>query len=106
MSIAAFMGLAIYGFDFAGQISPAMDWFMKISFMRDGVVALVITIFGYGRDILDCGEIYCHFSNPRVLLKFLNLENVSVLHQILYLFVLFIAFRVSLFISLWRRCKT
>ncbi|XP_058985482.1 ATP-binding cassette sub-family G member 1 [Musca domestica] len=106
MSIAAFMGLAIYGFDFAGQISPAMDWFMKISFMRDGVVALVITIFGYGRDILDCGEIYCHFSNPRVLLKFLNLDNVSVLHQILYLFVLFIAFRVSLFISLWRRCKT
>ncbi|XP_061390066.1 ATP-binding cassette sub-family G member 1 [Musca vetustissima] len=106
MSIAGFMGLAIYGFDFAGQISPAMDWFMKISFMRDGVVALVITIFGYGRDILDCDEIYCHFSNPRVLLKFLNLENVSVLHQILYLFVLFVVFRISLFISLWRRCKT
>ncbi|XP_073837498.1 ATP-binding cassette subfamily G member 4 isoform X2 [Musca autumnalis] len=106
MSIAGFMGLAIYGFDFANQIPPIMDWFMKISFMRDGVVALVITIFGYGRDILDCDEVYCHFQHPRVLLKFLNLENVSVLHQIMYLFVLFVVFRISLFISLWRRCKT
>lgn len=106
MSIAGFMGLAIYGFDFAAQISPAMDWFMKISFMRDGVVALVITLFGYGRDMLECNDVYCHFSNPKVLLKFLQLDQVTVLHQFLYLFVLFVIFRVSLFISLWRRCKT
>ncbi|XP_075161253.1 ATP-binding cassette sub-family G member 1 [Haematobia irritans] len=106
MSIAAFMGLAIYGFDFAAQISPAMDWFMTISFMRDGVVALIITLFGYGREILECNEMYCHFSDPRVLLKFLQLDKVTVLHQFAYLFILFLIFRVLLFVSLWRRCKT
>ncbi|XP_059220269.1 ATP-binding cassette sub-family G member 1 [Stomoxys calcitrans] len=106
MSIAAFMGLAIYGFDFAAQISPAMDWFMTVSFMRDGVVALVITLFGYGRDILECSDIYCHFGDPRVLLKFLKLEKVTVFHQMTYLLVLFLFFRISLYVSLWRRCKT
>lgn len=106
MTIAAFMGLAIYGFDFAPEIPPAMDWFMRISFMRDGLVGFILTLFGYGREVLHCNDMYCHFSDPRVLLKFLNLEKVTVLHQFGYLFVLLVVSRIALYLSLRRRCRT
>ncbi|XP_065359967.1 ATP-binding cassette subfamily G member 4-like [Calliphora vicina] len=106
MIIASFIGLAIYGFDFAPQIPELMNFSMKTSFMRNGVVALILTLFGYGRETLDCNEIYCHFSDPRVLLRFLDLENVTLQQQFMYLFVLLVLFRSLLYISLRIQCKT
>lgn len=106
MVIACFMGLAIYGFDFASQIPGIMNFSMKTSFMRDGVVALVLTLFGYNRETLDCDEIYCHFSDPRVLLRFLDLEKVTLQQQFMYLFLLLVLFRSLLYIALRIRCKT
>lgn len=106
MTIASFMGLAIYGFDFASQIPEFMNFSMKTSFMRDGVVALVLIIFGYGRETLDCDEIYCHFSDPRVLLRFLDLEKVTLQQQFTYLLLLLVLFRSFLYVALRIRCKT
>ncbi|KAI8123488.1 hypothetical protein FF38_11964 [Lucilia cuprina] len=106
MIIASFIGLAIYGFDFAPQIPDLMNFGMKTSFMRNGVVALVLTLFGYGRETLDCDDIYCHFSDPRVLLRFLDLEKVTLQQQFMYLFVLLVLFRSLLYISLRVQCKT
>lgn len=79
---------------------------MKISFMRDGVVALVLTVFGYNREVLDCDDIYCHFSDPRVLLRFLDFEKITLQQQFMYLFMLLVLFRTLLYISLRRRCRT
>lgn len=100
------MGLAIYGFDFATQIPDVMNYSMRTSFMRDGVVAMVLTLFGYGRETLDCDDIYCHFSDPRVLLKFLDLEKVTLQQQFMFLLGLLVLFRSLLYFSLRRRCKT
>ncbi|EDV39371.1 uncharacterized protein Dana_GF25279, isoform B [Drosophila ananassae] len=106
MIIAPLMGLAVYGFDFAPQITAGMQILMKFSYIRVGVVSLVLTVFGFQREELDCDEIYCHFSDPRVLLKFLDVEKVSMLHQFGLLAMLMLFFRVIMYISLRKRCYT
>ncbi|EDV97080.1 ATP-binding cassette sub-family G member 1 [Drosophila grimshawi] len=106
MLIAPLMGLAVYGFDFASQISGGMNLLMKFSYVRVGVVALILTVFGFQREELDCDEIYCHFGDPRVLLRFLDIEKVSILHQFGLLAMLMIFFRVIMYISLRKRCYT
>ncbi|KAH8239834.1 hypothetical protein KR032_008368 [Drosophila birchii] len=106
MMIAPLMGLAVYGFDFAPQITGGMQLLMKLSYVRVGVVALVLAVFGFQREELDCDDIYCHFSDPRVLLKFLDVEKVSILHQFGLLAMLMLFFRVMMYISLRKRCYT
>lgn len=57
MFMAPFLGLAIYGFDFAADIPDLMNAAMKLSFIRGGVVSLVLTVFGYNRHVLECSEV-------------------------------------------------
>ncbi|XP_037974252.2 ATP-binding cassette sub-family G member 4 [Plutella xylostella] len=101
--IAPFLGLAIYGFDFAHRIPLLMNILMKTSFIRCGVVAMVLTIFGFNRTPLECSDIYCHFANPDVLLKYLDIERSSVWIEIMYMLGLMLVYRSLCFIGLkWR----
>ena len=99
------LGLAIYGFDFAADISLLMHGLMKVSFIRGGVVSLVLVVFGYNRHQLACDEVYCHFDDPKVLLRYLRVENRSLWTEIAFLVGLMIFFRGLLFLSLKKRTK-
>lgn len=101
--IAPLLGLAIYGFDFAGGISLFMYGIMKVSFVRVGVVSLVLSVFGYDRAQLDCKDLYCHFDDPKVMLRFLRIENVYLWNEIAFLFFYIFIFRTILYLSLKRR---
>ncbi|XP_063363293.1 ATP-binding cassette sub-family G member 4 [Cydia amplana] len=102
-AIAPFLGLAIYGFDFAHRIPLLMNLLMKTSFIRCGVVAMVLTIFGFGRTPLDCKDVYCHFSKPDVLLKYLDIERSSVWIEIMTMVGIMLVFRSLCYIGLrWR----
>jgi hypothetical protein len=103
MLISPLLGLAIHGFDFAQDISLPMEILMKFSFMRGGVVAMVLTVFGFGRLKLDCADIYCHFDDPKVMLRYLRLENRSVWVEIGILCVLMLAVRLLCYWCLRRR---
>ncbi|XP_067009007.2 ATP-binding cassette sub-family G member 1 isoform X2 [Anabrus simplex] len=101
--IAPFLGLAVYGFDFANKISWMMNAVMKLSFLRCGVVALAVTIFGMGRKKLDCYEIYCHYSDPKVILRMVDIEHVSVWTPVMILCAFMLVFRIVCYIGLrWR----
>lgn len=101
--IAPLLGLAIYGFDFAADIPMIMYAIMKMSFVRVGVVSLVLSVFGYDRAQLDCTEVYCHFDDPKVLLRFLRIEKVYLWNEIAYLVMYVVFFRTILYLSLKRR---
>ncbi|XP_059622463.1 ATP-binding cassette subfamily G member 4 [Phlebotomus argentipes] len=105
MILAPMLGLAIYGFDFAAEIPLQMYALMKLSFLRIGVVSIVLITFGYNREQLDCNYIYCHFDDPKVLLRYLRIEEVSLWHELIFLFGLMIVFRVLLYFSLRKRLK-
>lgn len=106
MLIGLFLGLAMYGFDFAKDVPLAMYGLMKLSYIRVAVVAMVLSVFGFNREVLDCNEIYCHFADPKVVLRFLDTEHVSYWNELLFLVLILIFYRVVLFISIKKRCTT
>ncbi|XP_055378440.1 ATP-binding cassette sub-family G member 1 [Condylostylus longicornis] len=106
LTIAPLLGLAIYGFDFAASIPAVLNLIMKFSYIRVSVVAFVLIVFGFDRPNLDCNDIYCHFGDPKVLLRFLDIEHVSIWTQFGLLTLLMVFFRTLLFISLKKRCRT
>lgn len=101
--MAPFLGLAIYGFDFAADVPVLMYALMKFSFIRGGVVSLILTVFGFNRPRLDCGDVYCHFDDPDVLLRYLRIENVSLVTEISVLIGIMILFRALFYLSLRKR---
>lgn len=101
--VAPFLGLACYGFDFARQVSWLTYAIMKLSFMRNAVVATAITLFSFGRKTLECNVVYCHFKEPRLVLDFLDVEHVSVWSEIFAICVLLLFFRVVSYCALRNR---
>lgn len=101
--MAPFLGLAIYGFDFAADIPNLMYGLMKMSFIRGGVISLVLTVFGFQREQLECSEVYCHFDDPKVLLRYLRIENVSLLREVAFMVGLFFFFRILFYLSLRKK---
>lgn len=104
--MAPFLGLAVYGFDFAEKIPLFMDLLMRLSFVRGGIVSLVLIVFGYNRGQLSCKDMYCHFDDPKVLLRYLRIENRSIYGEIAVLIAIMILFRTLLYMSLRRRCSS
>jgi hypothetical protein len=49
-----------------------MQWVFEIDFMKHGNDGLVHAIFGYNRSQFECDEMYCHFRNPKTLLKMID----------------------------------
>ncbi|KOB74240.1 ATP-binding cassette sub-family G member 1, partial [Operophtera brumata] len=105
-AIAPFLGLGIYGFDFAHQIPLLMNLLMKTSFIRCGIVAMILTIFGFNRKPLECNEIYCHFAKPKVLIRYLDIESTSVWYEILIMIGIMLLFRTAGFLGLRYRFAT
>jgi hypothetical protein len=101
--MAPFLGLAIYGFDFAADVPVFMYALMKFSFVRGGVVSLVLIVFGFNRPKLECSDAYCHFDDPKVLLRYLRIENVSLVTEIGVLILILIVFRTLFYLSLRKR---
>lgn len=104
--IAPFLGLAIYGFDFAHRIPLLMNIIMKTSFIRCGVVAMVLTVFGFGRKPLECTDVYCHFSKPDVLLQYLDIDKSSVWLEILIMISIMVTVRFICYMGLKYRFAT
>ncbi|XP_052901714.1 ATP-binding cassette subfamily G member 4 [Anopheles moucheti] len=103
LTIAPFLGLAIYGFDFAPQIPVLMQWLMRVSFIRGGVVSVVLVVFGYNRAKLECNEMYCHFDDPKVLLHYVRIDNTTLLFELAILISMTLFYRLVCYLSLRRR---
>nr|CAD7412656.1 unnamed protein product [Timema cristinae] len=95
--------LAIYGFDFARKIPWWVNMIQRISYMRCGTVALIVTLFSLQREPLSCTDIYCHYSDPLVILKTVDMENNSICLELLILCGFMVVFRLILYLGLrWR----
>lgn len=107
LSMAPFLGLAIYGFDFARSIPSYMWPIVRSSFMRSGVIALIIAVFGMDREMLECSDpIYCHFQDPKVTLHYLALEGVTPWHEIRLLLAMLVVYRLAFYLGLKWRLRT
>nr|XP_024217074.1 ATP-binding cassette sub-family G member 4 isoform X2 [Halyomorpha halys] len=105
MILSPILGLACYGFDFMRTVPLFMQIIVRFSFMRSGVYALVLIIYSLNRQPLKCPEeiIHCHFSDPKVALYFLDLQDVDIWKPIGDLMINLFFFWLAFYLALrWR----
>lgn len=107
-TLAPFIGLATYGFDFMKTIHPLMDLLVQLSYVRSGIVANILILYGLGRKELHCPDHidYCLYKDPREVFHYLTLERFSIPLMALHLFISLFLFRLTFYLALkWRlRC--
>lgn len=97
---APYLGVAIYGVDFARSIPTFMKVLMRTSPMRCGLEAFVIVTFGFDRKPLQCEDIYCHFADPKTVLRFLDGSHELLYINLASLVASIILFRILAYLSL------
>nr|CAD7571898.1 unnamed protein product [Timema californicum] len=78
---------------------------MHLSYIRYGLEGLVLSLFGYDRARSNCpkAEVYCHFSDPRVLLQDMGMENCEYWIDLIGLAVSFVVAKSVAYVFLrWR----
>lgn len=100
------MGVSIYGFDYAKEITPFIHFIIQFSFVRISWISFVLCDFGLNRKRLNCDQFYCHFGgDPREILKYLDFDQISMMSLFWLLLLNLIFFRILAFFILNVRCK-
>lgn len=69
---------------------PFFHIFFKGNFLDCSLKAILNSVLGFNRKKLECDEIYCHFENPKKVLRDFGAEiNMTYAFSILMLYVLF-----------------
>lgn len=74
------MLLAVYGLGNGTANTPIyMKLLMYLSYLRYGLEAFIITIYGGDREDMKCpeDEIYCHYNKPKVIIQIAGMEHAS-----------------------------
>ncbi|CAG2063721.1 unnamed protein product, partial [Timema podura] len=93
------MGTGIKGIPLMVRIA------MHLSYIRYGLEGLVLSLYGYDRARSNCPkeEVYCHFSDPRVLLQDMGMENCEYWIDLIGLAVSFLVAKTTAYVFLrWR----
>ncbi|VVC33532.1 AAA+ ATPase domain,P-loop containing nucleoside triphosphate hydrolase,ABC transporter, conserved site,ABC [Cinara cedri] len=104
MMLLASFGL---GYD-ENEIPSLIKLGMNFSYLRHGVEALVIAIYGNGRKQLHCGEgeQYCELRYPSELLKTVGMSTATYWGSLSSLCAMFVLFKAASFVLLRRRLST
>lgn len=103
------MLLASFGLGYEeGEIPSLIQLGMHFSYLRYGVEALVMAIYGDGRKRLNCAEDeeYCQLRDPVALLKAVGMKNVTYWGSLGGLFCMFVLFKLTSYVLLRRRLST
>ncbi|CAH1400150.1 unnamed protein product [Nezara viridula] len=94
-TFAPFVGLANYGYDFMKTIHPLMDILIHMSYVRTGIVANILVLYGLDRNKLSCPDNidHCLYKDPKEILYYLNLERFNIPLITLHLLINLCLFR-------------
>ncbi|PSN40866.1 ATP-binding cassette sub-family G member 4 [Blattella germanica] len=78
-------------------------WLFHISYLKYGLDGVLISIYSYERQKLDCSIDYCHYTSPKKFLEALDMGHGSYWFNALILTIMFLSLRLlSYFILLYR----
>jgi len=82
------MLLATYGLGYGRPVIPLpMRLIMNLSYLRHGLEALLIAVYGGERPAMQCPpEEYCHYRTPKNVLLIAGMENPNIWVRIMYPF--------------------
>ncbi|KAI5745009.1 hypothetical protein M8J76_007375 [Diaphorina citri] len=110
VTIAVFLGpvlmvlFSVFGFAIRFNDIPA--FFLPIhyfSFIRATFQSLVFSLYGYGRDLLPCSAVYCHFRNPITFLTEMEFVHIDVWSEVAYVVMLLCCVHLVTALVVWRR---
>ncbi|KAJ9582805.1 hypothetical protein L9F63_022846, partial [Diploptera punctata] len=87
-SFSPLLALAVYGMGHGTSIETYMSFLMCLSYLRYGLVSIVLSIYGNNREKMMCGMNeynYCHYEQPKLLLRDIGMSDVTIFGQILAL---------------------
>jgi hypothetical protein len=97
------IALALYGLGHSEAIEGSMSFLMGLSYLRYGLVAITNSLYGHNRPPLNCIESesdYCHYKDPKLLLRDLGMADTTTLGQILALFGFAVIYRLVAYLAL------
>lgn len=102
-SVSPLLALAAYGMGHGEAIEGSMSFLMGLSYLRYGIVAITSSLYGHNRPLLSCPENetdYCHYKDPKLLLRDLGMADTTTLEQILALFAFAVIYRFVAYLAL------
>lgn len=58
-------------------IPSYLQWLTYLSYVRYGFEGAMLSVYGYGREKLNCSEAYCHFRIPSKFLGEMTMEHAN-----------------------------
>jgi hypothetical protein len=102
-SFSPLLALAVYGMGHGGAIEGSMSFLMGLSYLRYGLVAITDSLYGHGRPLLSClgsDFVYCHYKDPKLLLRDLGMADTTTLGQIMALLGFALVYRFVAYLAL------
>jgi hypothetical protein len=102
-SFSPLLALAVYGMGHGEAIEGSMSFLMGLSYLRYGLVAITDSLYGHNRPPLSClgsDFDYCHYKDPKLLLRDLGMADTTTLGQILALFAFAVLYRLVAYLAL------
>ncbi|XP_022179152.1 ATP-binding cassette sub-family G member 4-like [Myzus persicae] len=103
------MLLASFGLGYEEHEIPSIIRLgMNFSYLRHGVEALVMSVYGNGRGRLECpkSEDYCDLRDPAALFKTVGMSEVTYWGSMSALCCMFLMFKLASYVMLRRRLST
>lgn len=80
-----------------------LKWGTYVSYLRYGLEGYVSAIYGYGRKVLECIELYCHYRFPEKFLHEIAMTGDQFWYDVIALLVILLILRVSTYFLLkWK----
>uniref|UniRef100_A0A182VUV1 ABC transporter domain-containing protein n=1 Tax=Anopheles minimus TaxID=112268 RepID=A0A182VUV1_9DIPT len=85
------------------DITPLFKWMWHISYYRASFHGILNSVYGMNRDDLNCPEtqIYCHFKNPVLFQKDMDIEHVDMQSNFVLIMLIIITMYISTVFVLW-----
>lgn len=86
--------------------APAyFQWLFHISYLKYGLDGVLISVYSYDRERLQCSIDYCHYTSPQKFLEALDMGNGSYWFNVLILVIMFFSLRLVSYLILLYRLK-
>lgn len=102
-TVVPMLVLAVYGMGHGTHLEPVMATLMNFSYLRFGLVGLTSVLYGHGREELYCDTdrvTYCHYQDPKMLLRDLGMQDASTYTQIAGLVGFIVLYRTIAYLAL------
>jgi ATP-binding cassette, subfamily G (WHITE), member 1 len=85
------------------DITPLFRWMYHISYFRAGFHGALNSAYGMNRTDLACpeGQVYCHFRNPKIFLREMDIENVNMNDNLILMATVIGIMHVLTVFTLW-----